>query len=103
MHTFAVVSLSGKQYIVKEGMELTVNRLANDVSSEIEIPVLMTFDNEGKKVEIGTPELKSKVKAEVLEHLKGDKLRIAKFKAKVRYRRVSGFREYLTRIKITQI
>jgi len=103
MHTFAVVSLSGKQYIVKEGMELVVNRLSNDVSTEIDIPVLMTFDSEGKKVDLGAPELKSKVKAEIIEHMKGDKIRIAKFKSKVRYRRVTGFRESLTRIKITKI
>ena len=41
--------------------------------------------------------------AEVLEHFKGEKLRISKFKAKSKYRRVTGHRQYLTKVKILDI
>jgi len=54
-------------------------------------------------LELGTPTLSSKIKATVIDHLKGDKIRVARFKAKSRYRKVKGFRAQLTKIKILKI
>ncbi len=103
MVTFAVVKTGGKQYLVKEGSEITVDRLQDKEKEKIDLETLMTFDEEGKTVDIGLPTLTKKVQAEVVSHTKGEKIRVARFKAKVRYRKVRGFRSFLTTLKIVKI
>lgn len=102
MVRFAVIKSGGKQYLVKEKDEFYVDRLEGKEKDKIELDTLAIFD-EDKKFELGTPSLDKKVKAEVVEHLKGDKIRVAHFKSKVRYRKVKGFRPYLTKLKIVKI
>lgn len=98
---YAVFRSGGKQYKVSKGSIIEVDRL-NVVGKEIifDDVLLWVSNNETK---IGTPKLKVKIKAKVLGQIKGDKIRVAKFKAKVRYRRVMGFRPYLTRLQIEDI
>jgi large subunit ribosomal protein L21 len=103
MVTFAVVKTGGKQYLVNEGSEITVDRLNVKEKDKIELETLMTFDEEGKSVDLGTPVLEKKVQAEVVSNTKGDKLKVAKFKSKVRFRKVRGFRPFLTTLKIVKI
>jgi large subunit ribosomal protein L21 len=102
MNKFAVVKTGGKQYVVKEGDTLVVDRIDSEPKSKIELETLAVFDDAGA-LELGKPFLSAKTTAEVEEHAKGEKLRISKFKAKVRYRRVMGFRPSLSKIKITKI
>lgn len=101
MAKFAIVKTGGKQYLVKENTEIMVDRLSAD--KNIELETLALFEDDSKKIEVGTPHLKTKVKAQVIENLKGDKIRVARFKSKVRYRKVRGFRAHLSRIKILSI
>lgn len=98
---YAVFRSGGKQYKVSKGDIIEVDRL-NVVGKEIifDDVLLWVSNNETK---IGTPKLKVKIKAKVLGQIKGDKIRVAKFKAKVRYRRVMGFRPSLTRLQIEDI
>ena len=103
MSKFAVVKTGGKQYVVKENDELVVDRLDQKEKDVVELPALATFDSEKGTVELGMPLLSKKTKAQVVSHMKGDKIRVAKFKAKVRYRKVKGFRAQLTRLKIMKI
>lgn len=103
MPKFAVVKTGGKQYLVKQDDELIVDRIDSKQNDKIELETLADFDNEKLDIQLGMPTLKQKVSALVVEHLKGDKIRVAKFKAKVRYRKVMGFRPYLTKIKIVKI
>ena len=117
MVTYAVVKTGGKQYLVKEGMTITVDQLNVEPASvpqkaglrrgkegkKVELETLLKFDEEGKAFELGQPLLKEKVSAEVIENVKGDKIRIAKFKAKSRYRKVRGFRARLTKLKIVKV
>lgn len=103
MSNFAVVKTGGKQYLVKEGMTITVDLLDAEKGKKIELETLLKFDEEGKVFELGQPVLKEKVSAEALENIKGEKVRIAKFKAKVRYRKVRGFRAQYTKLKIVNI
>lgn len=103
MAKYGVVKTGGKQYLVKENDIILVDRLVNEVKSTIELETLAVFDTESGSVELGAPNLAKKIKAEVIENLKGDKLRVARFKAKVRYRRVTGFRAFLTKLKIGKI
>ena len=103
MKTHAVIEVGGKQYLVQKNDELIVENLNRAAEETVEFPALLSFDSEKTDSEIGSPELKEKVTAKVIENIKGDKVRVAKFKAKVRYRKVRGFRPQLTKIKITAI
>jgi large subunit ribosomal protein L21 len=102
MQTHAVILIGGRQYIVKEGDEVVVQNINKEPKDTLDLPILMTF-NESDEVEVGAPELKKVAKAEVIENMKGDKIRVAKFKSKVRYRRVVGFRPRLSKIKIVTL
>lgn len=103
MLTFAVVKTGGKQYLVKENDVITVDRLDTPEKEKLTLETLAVFDDEGKTVEMGAPTLSKVTKAQVLAHIKGDKIRVARFKAKVRYRKVKGFRAQLTQLKILKI
>jgi large subunit ribosomal protein L21 len=102
MSKVAVIKTGGKQYIAKENDLLVVDLLKAEKDAEFEFDAVATFDPEGD-VEIGMPLLDTKVKAKVIEHVLGDKIRIAKFKAKSRYRKVTGFRPKYTRVQIVSI
>ena len=101
--SYAVIQLQGKQYKVQAGDELVVNKLDLEVGKTLEISdVLLMVD--GKKVKLGQPFVKdAKVKLEVLEHGKGEKIRVAKYKAKSRYRKVKGHRQHLTKLKVLKL
>lgn len=103
MNKFAVIKTGGKQYLVKEDDQIVVDKLDNKEKEKVELETLAIFDDEGKELEIGTPNLEKKVLAEVVSHDKGEKIRVARFKAKVRYRKVKGFRPLLTTLKIVKI
>lgn len=100
---YVVVQTGGKQYKVQTGETLDVDRLAHDKGSKFTFDKVLLQVNEGT-VSIGKPFLSgANVEAEVIDHVRGDKIRVSKFKAKSRYRRVIGFRADLTRIKIGKI
>ena len=100
---FAVIKTGGKQYLIKENDEIIVDKIKANEKDKIELVSLAAFDDSAKEVELGKPFLTKKIKADVVSQLKGDKIRVAKFKAKVRYRKVMGFRQKLTKLKITKI
>lgn len=102
MQKYAVIQVGGKQFLVQEGDQLLVENLNKEPKETLDMPILMSF-NETNEVEVGAPELATKATVEVVENLKGDKVRVAKFKSKVRYRKVRGFRPQLTKIKIVKI
>jgi len=100
---YAVIDFQGHQYQVSPGEEIVVDRLDQKEGASVEIDsVLLLVD--GEKVSVGEPLVVGvKVVAKVLEHFKGKKIRVAKYRAKSRYRRVKGFRPQLTRLKIEKI
>lgn len=99
---FAVFKTGGKQYKVSVGDILEVERLsAPDKKIKFE-EVLLYSD--GDALEIGKPNASGiAVEATILEDIRGEKIRVAKYKSKVRYRRVNGHRQALTRVKIDTI
>ena len=100
---YAVVAVGGKQYQVKEGGILVVDRQVGEPNSEFNLDQVLLAVNEDKR-QVGTPAVeKAMVKAKVLEHFLGDKLRVATYKAKSRYRRVKGHRSKLTKLLIEKI
>jgi len=101
--TYAVIKIQGKQFKVKEGDEIELEKLAIKEGEKLQIKeVLLLVDNQ--EVKIGCPYLENvTIQAEVIKQHKGKKIRVATFKAKSRYRRVKGFRPQLTRVKIKKI
>ncbi|MCF8303627.1 MAG: 50S ribosomal protein L21 [Bacteroidales bacterium] len=100
---YAIVDIAGHQYKVKEGQEIFVNRLEAKEGSKMNFDQVLLVDNDGK-VDVGTPVVKGvKVSAEVLEHLKGDKVTVFKKKRRKGYQKENGHRDYLTKIKIAGI
>jgi len=100
---YAVIKTSGRQYKVKEGDQLLIDKIKGKKGDKVEFEqILLLVDN--KKVKIGTPRVKkAKATGEILAQEKGEKIRVATYKAKSRYRKVKGFRPRLTRIKIEKI
>lgn len=100
---YAIIANGGKQYKVSEGQVLELDKLKAEPGAEYAIDtVLMTVD--GDAVNLGKPYLENvTVTAKVLEQTQGDKIRVAKFKAKAKYRRVTGFRAQLTKVEITGV
>lgn len=103
MEPKSVVRIAGKQYLVKKGDELVVDKIDSNVGDEVSLELLLHFSQNDDKAEVGTPTLTRKGKASVIEHLKGDKLYVQKFKSKVRYRKRMGFRPQLTKLKIISV
>jgi large subunit ribosomal protein L21 len=100
--SYAVIKTGGKQYRVQEGQTLLVERLVDDVGATLELqPLLVAGD--GDPLFEGDGLAGAIVKAEVLAHERGPKLRIFKYKPKRGYRRRNGHRQELTRIKVTGI
>ena len=102
---YAVVELKWHQYIVQEGDTITVDNVNLDEGSKMTIDtVLLTFDEKGEKVVVGTPHVaKAKVECLVDKNQKWDKMRIIKFKNKNRYQRTIGFRAHQSLLQIKKI
>ena len=98
----AVVRISGKQYIVSEKESLLVDLLPEG-TKELTLDALLVID--GDKIKVGTPTVKgSSVKAKVVEaEVKGDKLRVIRYKSKKRVHKETGHRQKYTKIEITSI
>lgn len=95
MFDYAICEISGKQFKVTPNQPLLVDWLG-EKSKKIEVSVLLL--SEGGKVKVGAPYLKDKLSLEVLETVKADKIRVAKFHAKANYRKVTGMRPKKTKL-----
>ncbi len=101
---FAVIKTGGKQYKVKEGEILKIEKVAGNAGDKIDFEVLLLADEEGKDVKVGKPHVAgAKVAAEILEQGRARKVNIIKYKPKVRYRRKAGHRQMYTKVKVTSI
>lgn len=100
----AVVKTGGKQYRIKPGDVINVEKLAGNAGDAVEFrDVLMATDSEGKFV-FGSPSIENtKVTGKILGHEKGDKLIVFKFRRRKGYRRKKGHRQVYTRVEITGI
>src|ERR687895_549136 len=97
--SYAIISVGGKQYRVREGQRLLVDRMKHDEGATFTPSILLAGGD-------GDPKLSPDdvvVTARVVGHVRGPKLRIFKFKPKTGYRRTTGFRSALTQIEIESI
>ncbi len=100
---YAVIKTGGKQYKVSEGDIIEVERLPHLAEETITFPEVLLFASDGVSL-IGQPLLDGvTVSGKVLANMRGEKIRVAKFKAKARYRRVTGHRQELTQVRIDAI
>ncbi|MCI0453653.1 MAG: 50S ribosomal protein L21 [Candidatus Dadabacteria bacterium] len=100
----AVIKTGGKQFRVKEGDIINVEKIKGNPGDYVEFnQVLMVSDAE-KGNKLGSPLVAdSTVKGEILRHLKGEKITVFKFKRKKGYRRKKGHRQIYTSIRITEV
>ena len=100
---YAVITTGGKQYRVSSGEKLKIEQIAADIGSEIVLDqVLMVAD--GENVTLGTPLLNgASVKAKIVSHGRGDKVRIFKMRRRKHYRKSQGHRQNYTEIEILGI
>lgn len=99
---FAVIKTGGKQYLVRQGEVLLVEKLELDPGAKLEFDALLVADEEGNEVKVGKPNV-GQVEATVVEHGRAKKVSVVKYKPKVRYRRNVGHRQPFTKIKIEKI
>ncbi len=96
----AVIEAGGKQYLVQKDQELNIE--LTDGVKKFTFEPLLVFDD--KSSHVGNPTVKgAKVSAEVIEQVKGEKIKVLKYKPKKRIRKLTGHRQKYSRIKITAI
>lgn len=95
---FAVVKSGGKQYRVSPEQELTVERVDGEIGETVELPASFVAGDDGE-FDFGG----GTVEAEILEHLRGEKIHVYKYRPKKRSRKKTGHRQELTRIKIKEV
>jgi large subunit ribosomal protein L21 len=98
---YAIVKTGGKQYRVEQGQRLLVERLAVQEGNDIALEPVLYRSDEVVFDKAGLGEVT--VTAKVLAHVRGEKLRVFKFKPKRGYKRRTGHRQDLTQIEVTGI
>lgn len=98
----AVIETGGKQYLVKTGSTLKIEKLPANVGEEVTFDkVLLTANDDGSNAKIGTPFIEgAAITATVEGQLRNKKVRVVKYKRKVRYKKVYGHRQHVTKAKI---
>ncbi len=101
---FAVIETGGKQYLVKAGQTLKVEKLELEAGKDVTFDkVLLTVDDSGE-VTMGKPYLDGvSITATVEGQGRHDKIRVIKYKRKVRYTRTIGHRQAFTKVKIAKV
>ena len=98
---YAIVKTGGKQYRVERGQKLLVERLAAAEGAVVQLEPLMYRSDEAVFDKDGLKDVQ--VTAKVVAHVRGEKLRVFKFKPKRGYKRRTGHRQDLTQIEVTEI
>ena len=97
---FAIVTIAGQQFKVKQNDELFVHRLEGNAGDKVEFSDILMVSNEGN-ISVGSNS--KKIQAEIIDHLKGDKVIIFKKNRRKGYQKKNGHRQCLTKIKINEI
>jgi large subunit ribosomal protein L21 len=101
---YAILETGGKQYKVQPGDVIEVERLDGEVGSQVELGRVLMLAADDQAPKFGNPGVEGvKVFGEVVEQGKGEKLIIFKYKPKVRYRRKTGHRQSVTRVRVGDI
>ncbi|WP_397444935.1 50S ribosomal protein L21 [Polaribacter sp. R77954] len=100
---YAIVEIAGQQFKVAKDQKVYVHRLQGEEGSKVTFDNVLLLDDNGK-VSIGAPAIEgASVTAQILGHLKGDKVIVFKKKRRKGYRKKNGHRQYLSEIQIESI
>ncbi|MCX8016226.1 MAG: 50S ribosomal protein L21 [Patescibacteria group bacterium] len=100
----AVIETGGKQYLIKEGDKIKIEKLTGNTGDKIVFDKVLLLAAENGKLEIGKPYLeKHSVEAEILKIGRSRKVIVFRYHSKTRYRKKRGHRQWYTEAKITKI
>ncbi|AXW86905.1 MULTISPECIES: 50S ribosomal protein L21 [Lonsdalea] len=100
---YAVFQSGGKQHRVSEGQTVRLEKLDIATGEAVEFDQVLMIAN-GEDIKIGVPYVDGgKIKAEVVAHGRGEKVKIVKFRRRKHYRKQAGHRQWFTEVKITGI
>jgi large subunit ribosomal protein L21 len=100
---YVIVEINGQQFKVEKDQKLFVHRINADRGAEVVFDKVMLADNDGS-VTVGAPVIEgAKVVAEVLSHVKGDKVLVFHKKRRKGYRKLNGHRQQFSEIVIKEI
>lgn len=100
---FAVIETGGKQYLVKTGDKVEIEKITGESGSKVVFEKVL-LAGEGESAEIGKPYLAGvKVEGKIIQQDRASKVLVMKYHSKTRYRRKRGHRQSFTRVEITKI
>lgn len=99
---FAIVDIAGQQFKVVKDQEIFVHHLEGEPGDQVEFSEVLLKATDKNEVSLGN-EAKGTVKAEILEHVLGDKVIAFKMKRRKGFRKKKGFRQHFTKIRINEI
>lgn len=100
---YAIVEIAGQQFKVEKDQKLYVHRLDAERGSVVEFDKVLLVDNDGNVV-VGSPVVEgAKVTAEVVSHVKADKVIVFHKKRRKGYRKKNGHRQCMTELKINNV
>jgi len=100
--SFAVIKTGGKQYLIEPKNKIKVEKLKAKEGQEVVFDQVLLY-GKNKKLEIGKPLLKKKIKGKVIKQGRGDKIIVFKYKAKKRYKKKQGHRQPYTEVEIIEV
>jgi large subunit ribosomal protein L21 len=99
----AVIKTGGKQYLVKPGDKIQIEKIEGEVGQEVSFKEVLLLEK-GNKIEIGFPIIEgAEVLGKILEQGRGDKTIVFKYKSKIRYKVKKGHRQHFTEVEIKKI
>lgn len=100
---YAIVEIAGQQFKVEEGQEIFVHRLDGEEGANITFDQVLLVDQDGK-VKVGKPLVKgANIDVKIVEHTRGDKVKVFKKKRRKGYQKESGHRQDLSKVLIEKI
>ena len=100
---YAIVDVAGQQFKVTKDQKIFVHRLDGEKEDKVEFDKVLLIDNDDK-VEVGEPVIKGAlIKGKILEHLKGDTVKVFKKKRRKGYKVLNGHRQHLSHVLIEEI
>jgi len=100
---YAIVDVAGQQFKVTKDQKIFVHRLDGEEGDKVEFDKVLLIDNDDK-IEVGEPLIKGAlIRGKILEHLRGDTVKVFKKKRRKGYKVLKGHREYLSHILIDEI
>lgn len=99
---FAVVNINGQQFKVSKDQEIFVHQIQGNTGDKVEFSDVVLINDDDHQISSGEG-IKSVVKAEILDHVQGDKVIAFKMKRRKGFRKKKGFRQHFTKIRIEEI